>query len=163
MLVQVPRQFIEQYSVQLDRRDSHHISGWLRMMPDPTESQKATIRIPELKLSAEATAGKDGLLRFSLDAPNLELWSLEKPKLYRVEITMGADRVSEEIGFRTIETRGTDILLNGKSISLRGSICTKSLSVLQAARMAKEARTLLGWARELGCNFVRLCGRSSNW
>jgi hypothetical protein len=55
MLVQVPRQFIEQYSVQLDRRDSHHISGWLRMMPDPTESQKATIRIPELKLSAEAT------------------------------------------------------------------------------------------------------------
>jgi beta-glucuronidase len=125
------------------------------MMPDPTESQKATIRIPELKLSAEATAGKDGLLRFSLDAPNLELWSLEKPKLYRVEITMGADRVSEEIGFRTIETRGTDILLNGKSISLRGSICTKSLSVLQAARMAKEARTLLGWARELGCNFVR--------
>ena len=32
------------------------------------------------------------------------------------------DYVNDEIGFRTIETKGTDILLNGKSIFLRG-IC----------------------------------------
>lgn len=157
MLVQVPRQFIEQYSVQLDRNDSHHITGWIRMTPDQTESQKATIRIPELKVSAEATADKDGLLRFALDVPSLEFWSPEKPKLYRVEITTSADRVSEEIGFRTIETRGTDILLNGKSIFLRGiDMHEEPVNRPGRAHGDEDARTLLGLARELGCNFVRL-------
>src|SRR5262249_29378887 len=123
----------------------------------PTESQKVTIRIPELKVSAEATADKDGLLRFVLDAPSLELWSPEKPKLYRVEITTGGDRVSEEIGFRTIETRGIDILLNGKSIFLRGiDMHEEPVNRPGRAHGEADARTLLGMAKELGCNFVRL-------
>src|SRR5262249_34493978 len=118
---------------------------------------KATIRVPELKLSTSASLGNDGLLRFSLAAPNLELWSPEKPKLYRVEITVGADQVSEEIGFRTIETRGPDILLNGKSIFLRGiDMHEEPVGRSGRAHGDEDARTLLGLAKELGCNFVRL-------
>jgi beta-glucuronidase len=153
MLVEVPRDFIQQYSVQLDRGSSRHITGWIRT----SESQKATIRIPELKLSTEATADKDGLLRFSLDAPNLELWSPEKPKLYRVEIATASDHVTDEIGFRTIETRGTDILLNGRSIFLRGiDLHEEAVGRSGRAHGEDDARTLLGLAKELGCNFVRL-------
>src|SRR5262245_4051306 len=104
MLVEVPHEFIQQYSIQLDRASTRRITGWIRTTGDSTESQKATVRIPELKLSAEATADKDGLLRFSLDAPNLELWSPEKPKVYRVEIATASDHVADDIGFRRIET-----------------------------------------------------------
>src|SRR5438132_2356201 len=63
-LVEVPRDFIQQYSVQLDR-GSHRIAGWISTTRGSSGSQRATIRIPELKLSTEATADKDGLLRFS--------------------------------------------------------------------------------------------------
>ena len=157
MLVQVPRDFIEQYSIQLDRSNSHRITGWIQTTGDSPGSEKATVRIPELKLSAEATAGKDGLLRFSLDAPNLQLWSPESPKLYRVEIVTGSDRVADELGFRTIETRGTDILLNGRSVFLRGiDMHEEPVGRSGRAHGEGDARALLGLAKELGCNFVRL-------
>jgi beta-glucuronidase len=156
MLVELPHEFIEQYSVQLDRGSSHRISGWIRA-PNPSTSQKVTIRIPELKLATEAMADKYGLYWFSIDASKLELWSPEKPKLYRVEISTPTDQISEEIGFRTIETRGTDILLNGRPIFLRGiDLHEEPFYRSGRAHGEDDARTLLGWAKELGCNFVRL-------
>ena len=65
--------------------------------------------------------------------------------------------MEDEIGFRTIETRGREILLNGKPIFLRG-ISIHEEAAFRNGRIAKveEDRTLLGWARELGCNYVRL-------
>lgn len=157
MLVELPREFIEQYSVQLDRGRINLITGWIRTRAESQLSQKATIRIPELRLSTEARTGKDGLLRFSLDAPNLELWWPEKPKVYRIEIATATDQITEEIGFRTIETHGTDVLLNGKPVFLRGiDMHEEPVGRSGRAHGADDARTLLGFAKELGCNFVRL-------
>src|SRR5438105_13109622 len=118
-IVEVPRQFVEQYSIQLDRENMRRIAGWIRLAGAST-AQKLSVRIPELKLSTEATTDNEGLARFTLNASGLQLWSPEKPKLYRVEISTESDQIVDEIGFRTIETRGTDILLNGRSIFLRG-------------------------------------------
>ena len=69
----------------------------------------------------------------------------------------GADRITEKIGFRTIETRGTDILLNGRPVFLRG-ICLHEENPLRGARAtsAEDDRLVLTWAKELGCNFIRL-------
>ena len=155
-IVEVPREFIEQYSIQLEGDSSHRIAGWVRLA-GASGPQKIDIRIPELKISSEATTDKDGLARFTLAAPNLQLWSPEHAKLYRVEISTDADRISDEIGFRTIETRGTEILLNGHPVFLRG-IDVHEEAPLRSGRAHGEddARTLLGWARDLGCNFVRL-------
>ncbi len=56
-----------------------------------------------------------------------------------------------------METRGTQILLNGKPIFLRGiSIHAEAPYRTGRANTDKDAETLLGWAKELGCNFVRL-------
>jgi beta-glucuronidase len=61
------------------------------------------------------------------------------------------------MGFRTIETRGTEILLNGKPIFLRGiAIHAEAPYRTGRAWSDKDAETLLGWAKELGCNYVRL-------
>jgi beta-glucuronidase len=154
MLVELPPDFIQQYSVQLDRANSHHIAGWIRTTGG---SQTATVGIPGLNVSATATADTDGLLRFSVDAPGVELWTPEKPKLYPVVIATATDKITEEIGFRTIETRGTDILLNGRSVFLRGiDIHEEAVGRSGRAHGEADARTLLGFAKELGCNFVRL-------
>lgn len=155
-IVEVPRQFIEQYSIQLDRDSTRRIAGWIRLA-GASSPQKLSVRIPELKLSTEATTDNDGLGRFILNAPGLQLWSPEKPKLYRVEISSESDQIVDEIGFRTIETRGVDILLNGRPIFLRGiDMHEEAVNRQGRARGEDDARTLLGWAKELGCNFVRL-------
>ena len=59
--------------------------------------------------------------------------------------------------FASIETHGTQILLNGKPIFLRG-ISLHEEAPIRGGRASnqQDAETLLGWARELGCNFVRL-------
>lgn len=155
-LVEVPQQFIEQYSVQLDRQNAHRINGWVRLA-GVSGPQKLTVRIPELKTSADAITDDDGLARFTLNVLALELWSPEKPKLYRVEIASATDKIAEEIGFRTIETRGTDIFLNGRSVFLRGiDMHEEAVGRSGRAHGEDDARTLLGYAKELGCNFVRL-------
>jgi beta-glucuronidase len=90
-------------------------------------------------------------------APGLERWSPETPKLYKVIVRAGPDSIEDLIGFRTVETRGTEILLNGKPIFLRGiSIHGEAPYRTGRANTDKDAETLLGWAKELGCNFVRL-------
>lgn len=55
-----------------------------------------------------------------VDFGNIERWDIENPKLYNVEIVIGCDDLTERIGFRTIETSGKDILLNGRKIKLKG-------------------------------------------
>src|SRR5262249_33533028 len=87
----------------------------------------------------------------------LELWSTSAPRRYGVEFSTAHDRVSELIGFRSIATRGADLLLNGQSIFLRGiSIHEQAPERPGRATSEADARKLLGWAKELGCNFVRL-------
>ena len=72
-------------------------------------------------------------------------------------LSSGADKVRDSIGFRTIETRGTQILLNGKPIFLRGISMHEEAPIRGGRAFSQEdAETLLGWASELGCNFVRL-------
>jgi beta-glucuronidase len=74
-----------------------------------------------------------------------------------VIIQSETDTVTDEIGFRNIEVSGTKILLNGKPVFLKG-VNIHEESPFKAARAwsAKDADTLLRWAKELGCNLVRL-------
>jgi beta-glucuronidase len=84
-------------------------------------------------------------------------WSPESPKLYDVKIAAETDAVTEPVGFRTIEVAGSDILLNGRPIFLRG-ISMHEEAPMRGGRglSGDEVKTLLGWVKELGSNFVRL-------
>ena len=67
------------------------------------------------------------------------------------------DKVSDEIGFRTIRTEGIKILLNDKEIFCRGISIHEETPYYSGRAYSKDhAHTLLSWAKELGCNFVRL-------
>ena len=87
----------------------------------------------------------------------MKLWTPENPKLYRVVISIGSDKVEDQIGFRSIEVSGTQILLNGKPIFLRGISMHEEAPFRDGQAYSEEdGNTLLGWAKELGCNFIRL-------
>jgi beta-glucuronidase len=154
-LVEVPETFVEDYFVQLKKGSTDTIAGWVKLN-GPRPRQQVTIRIPEAGVSASVATDANGYAALSVPA-KLTLWSPENPKLYEVTIASDTDSVRDHIGFRTIETKGTDILLNGKSVFLRGvSIHEEAPFRTGRAYSPEDARTLLGWAKEMGCNFVRL-------
>jgi beta-glucuronidase len=154
-LVEVPETFVQDYSVQLAKGSTRQIAGWVQLN-GPKLQQALTIRIPEAGLSKTFQTDSTGRAEFSFGA-DLTLWSPENPKLYRVEIAGETDQVVENIGFRSIEVRGTDILLNGNPVFLRGiSVHEEAPTRPGRAWSDDDARTLLSWAKDLGCNFVRL-------
>jgi beta-glucuronidase len=158
-LIEVPEVFIDQYDVHLSRTEDSVIEGWVKFQgPLPAMSgTKVSVEIPELKAKMATTSDKMGVVGFHGKVEGLQRWSPENPKLYKVEIRAGSDVIEDLIGFRTIETRGTEILLNGKPVFLRGvSIHAEAPYRTGRANTEKDAETLLGWAKELGCNFVRL-------
>ncbi|HTS64733.1 MAG TPA: glycoside hydrolase family 2 TIM barrel-domain containing protein [Candidatus Acidoferrales bacterium] len=154
-LVEVPGTFVEDYFVQLKKGSADTIAGWVKLN-GARARQQAMIRIPEAGVSASVTTDDKGYGEFSVPA-RLTLWSPANPKLYDVSISSEDDTVRDRIGFRTIEVKGTEILLNGKSLFLRGvSIHEEAPYRGGRAYSQDDARTLLGWAKEMGCNFVRL-------
>ena len=154
-LVEVPETFIQDYSVQFAKGSTGEIAGWVKLS-GASEPQKVTLEIPEANITQDVTTDRNGYAEFRF-AAKLELWSPETPKLYRVLISAAGDRVEDEIGFRSIETSGTKILLNGKPIFLRG-ISMHEEAPFRGGRAfsPEDDAILLGWAKELGCNFVRL-------
>jgi beta-glucuronidase len=154
-MVETPATLIRDYFVQLKKGDKGTIGGWIQL--DGKQAvQKVKIEIPELKISQVVKTDQNGYAGFEIKATPV-YWSPENPKLYKVMITSESDTLSDEIGFRTIETRGTKILLNGKEIFCRG-VCIHEEAAFRNGRAysTEDAATLLGWAKEMGCNFVRL-------
>jgi beta-glucuronidase len=155
-LVETAATFVRDYRVQLKKGARDAIEATVQL-DGPRLRQRVSIKVPEANLAAEVDTDAAGMARFELSAPQLGLWSPEHPRLYTVELAAETDRVSDRIGFRTIEVRGTDILLNGHPVFLRG-ISLHEENPLRGARAhsIEDARLLLGWAKELDCNFVRL-------
>jgi beta-glucuronidase len=155
-LVDVPTEFIDDYGLHLSRADHNLIEGYVHVEGASSGTQ-VTVAIPELSAKVTATVDANSRATISIPAKSISLWAPENPKLYKVEIATAADKTEDEIGFRTIETRGTQILLNGQPVFLRGiSIHAEAPYRTGRAYTQKDVDTLLGWAKELGCNYVRL-------
>ncbi len=154
-LVEVPLTFIQDYFIQLRQGSKNQISGWVKLNGEKP-AQKITVSIPDAGINKTFMSDESGSAEINFNA-DLTLWSPEHPKLYGVVITSETDHVRDEIGFRSIEVKGPDILLNGQPLFLRG-VCIHEEAPLRGGRAysREDARTLLGWAKELGANFVRL-------
>jgi len=162
-LIELPLEFIQDYGLQVQKPpDSLNpkklatASLWLRLS-DSLLTGTVTVEIPEMhfKKSFPFTHGR-AFTQLTL-TKDLKRWSPSSPKLYQVIISTGTDRVEEKVGFRTIEVKGDNILLNGSRLFLRG-ICIHG-EMPQEGRRAysrDDAIKLLSWAKELNCNMVRL-------
>ena len=156
-LVEVPPAFIEDYTLQLNPKNPNEVTGFIKLNGN-RNGGKIRISIPELNISKDVTADGNGYAPFTIPLKKARYWSPEDPYLYNVTIAAGEDIVNDKIGLRTIATKGTSILLNNKSVYLRG-ICIHEESPFGKggrAHSVEDARQLLTWAKELGCNYVRL-------
>lgn len=154
-LIETPGSMIEDYFIQLQKGTTGQIAGWVKI-DGPQASQKVTVLIPELGIEHITWSNEEGLAEVGFKS-SFELWSPDNPKLYDVIIVSETDTIADQIGFRTIEVRGTEIFLNGQKIFLKG-VNIHEEAPLRGAKAFSEADalTLLTWARELGCNLVRL-------
>jgi beta-glucuronidase len=154
-VLDVPGTFIEDYFVHLERGSKTQVRGWVRLNGEQ-KRQRVTVRIPELGVAQSVATDDSGYAELRLVA-DFALWTPISPKLYAVEISSETDSIRDEIGFRTIEVNGTDILLNGEPVFLRGISVHEEAPFRGGRAFSQEdARTLLGWVKELGGNFVRL-------
>jgi beta-glucuronidase len=154
-LVETDKSFIEDYFIQLKKHSLNEVLGWIKLNGNIL-SQKVSIKIPELGVDFTTNSNNEGLAEVKFSS-KFKLWSPENPKLYTVFIQSETDTIVDNIGFRSIETAGAKIALNGKPVFLKG-INIHEENPLRAARAFSEsdALVLLTWAKELGCNFVRL-------
>lgn len=153
-LVQTPETRIEDVFVRLD---GTMVVADVELAGPARAGQRIELRLGALKASAMTDSVGQARIRLRRPA-SLALWSPEQPVLHDLTITSPSDRIEDRIGLRSIATRGRDILFNGKPIYLRGiSIHEEPIGPVGTRRMTEtDARRLLGEAKALGCNFVRL-------
>ncbi len=137
--------------------------AWLTMAPDGRviggvdvdgPDAPVRLRIPELAFDRELAPGADG--RFTLDI-DPERWHPGRPRRYAIEWTCGDDVVVDQVGFRTVETDGDQILVNGEVTFLRGiSMHAEAMSGGRRSHGPADAAAMFDAAERLGVNFVRL-------
>lgn len=156
MIVETPSTYIANFRVQLKKGSTDRLEAAVQLEGDRRQ-QTVKVSVDGTPIAAELKTDADGKAVAEFPAANLQLWSPERPHLYTVRIEGETDRTADRIGFRTIEVRGSEILLNGKPVFLRG-ICIHEEVPTRGGRAysVEDARLLLGWAKELNCNFVRL-------
>ncbi|QIL76882.1 glycoside hydrolase family 2 protein [Hymenobacter sp. HDW8] len=156
-IAETPDTYIVDYKVQLAKGDAKTLSGYVQLSGEGKAGQTVSLNIAEVGIKQTMKTDADGRASFSVPARKLTLWSPQTPKLYAVSLSSGGDAIQDKIGFRTIQTKGQDILLNGKPIFMRGiSMHDENPLIPGRARGEGDLRMMLTWAKELGCNFVRL-------
>lgn len=150
LLIEEPETFVQDYTIQLKKGEKNTIAGFVKL--DKSADQKISVSIPELNIEKQMVANS----AFEITATNIKYWSPENPQLYEVFIKTNSQTIKDNIGFRNIETVGPDILLNGKSIFLKGISIHEENATGGRGSSEADALRLLNWAKELGCNYVRL-------
>jgi beta-glucuronidase len=154
-LIETNSTFIEDYCIQLKKGSQKEVLGWVRLNGNAA-NQLISIKIPELGIDHKTQTNENGVAEVNF-AAKFKLWSPSSPKLYNVIVQCQTDTVTDEIGFRTIETKDAQILLNGQPLFLKGvNIHEENPFTGARAFSEADALVLLNWAKELGCNFVRL-------
>ena len=104
----------------------------------------------------------NGKLAWSCNVKDVEAWSAEVPTLYKlvVEATDGKQTIEAtafDVGFRTVEIRNNQVLVNGKAVLFKGvnrhEMHPESGYHLTKEDMERDMRVL----KELNINAVRTC------
>ncbi|MET7635202.1 glycoside hydrolase family 2 TIM barrel-domain containing protein [Streptomyces sp. NPDC001773] len=76
-----------------------------------------TLRLPELGIEQMWETAADVA---PIDVDGVEPWSAEQPRLYDVTVSNAAESIAMRVGFRTVEIRGDQFLVNGRRVVFHG-------------------------------------------
>ncbi len=160
-LVTVPTAFIDDYDVHLAHGTrfepgNTELTGYVHVLNAPAGTP-VSIDVPEAGAKILVKIDVNGSAPFRVKAAKLTLWSPELPKLYKVNLASGDDRLSDDIGFRDVRVEGTRILLNGKAVFLQG-VNVHAEAPIRGGRVNtdQDVATLFGYLKDLHANFARL-------
>ena len=156
ILIEEPKSFVQDYMIQIKKGEKNTISGFVKINNFDKNAEFVCIKIPELGIKYKGKIDANGSVNFEIINKKIKYWSPESPKLYDVSLEYDNQILKDNIGFRTIETQNAKILLNGKSIFLKGISIHEENDKGGRANSEADAIRLLTWAKELGCNYMRL-------
>ncbi len=103
------------------------------------------------------TRAESDVQRFSIQIERPQTWSPDEPNLYTLNVSTDVDEVTETFGFRTIETKGGKILLNGIPFYLRGALDQDYYPNLICTPPSQEyIEDEFRKAKEMGLNCLRV-------
>lgn len=133
-------------SGRVDQNYFHDFFNYAGLARSVTLYSTAKSRIEDITVITEID-GNDGVIKYELDAPqdskveicdgdqlvaegsgtsgelkvkNAKLWGPGEPNLYTFKVSTDEDSYSIEIGIRTVQVEGAQILVNGKPVYLTG-------------------------------------------
>lgn len=149
------------------------LDSWIAMATDGSivggvsiggqpDGLSATVECAGMSADLDPSVGSTTL--FTADQSSaLERWAPGAPLLHDVIFRLSnangtvVDAVSDQVGFRTVRTEGTQIFVNDQPTFCKGiSIHGEGPTGGKRAHGEADAKELLSWAVELGANFVRL-------
>ncbi|KAF7522481.1 hypothetical protein PCG10_007396 [Penicillium crustosum] len=78
------------------------------------------LRSPDGSVISEDTIEPSQMSRIQVSQPALRLWSAEDPTLYTLSLSYNGRVISQRMGFRRVELRDGNILINGKPVIFYG-------------------------------------------
>lgn len=162
MLVHTPKNYIRDYFIQLDKYDSDRVHAEVQLSAQ-NAGQLVKIEIPELKIANKVFTDGTGLAKATFRVRNLERWSPQAPKLYQVIVSSEVDEVKENIGFRNLYVKNTQIYLNDSPVFMKSIGLHEEISQRQGrAYSEQDSIALLSEAKGLGVNMIRLAHYPQN-
>ncbi len=152
-LYQLPQIFFRQAVCQLVADGSYANLSVKVSLSDSVDGE-ALVTIPELGIE-QSIKVRQGIGQVVITT-NPIVWSPDNPKLYDVHFRYNDDVVADRIGFREIRVEGTQVLLNGTPIFLKGICVHEDDIVLGKKSTRDDVKRRFADARALGCNFIRL-------
>ncbi len=162
---------VEIYTREKERIEDVHVTGWadgrLKVHVEVTKG----IRLVDLEvidangrgvLAVDGIKVANGVVDFETEVLDPALWSAEDPNLYT--LTVRADTRKEAVdfteipfGFRTVEVVGSQLMVNGKPILIKGAdrheLSPSGGYIVTEAEMIRDIRIM----KELNINAVRTC------
>lgn len=144
--------------------DAAYKNGTLAINLDLKGSGKVDLELVDAKGNqvATATAAKPGTVTMNVENP--QKWSAETPYLYTLRASMqGSNEVIPvKVGFRKIELKGDQILVNGKAILFKGAdrheLDPDGGYVVSPERMIQDIQIM----KQFNLNAVRTCHYPDN-
>lgn len=144
--------------------DAAYKNGTLAINLELKGSGKVDLELLDAKGNqvATATANKSGLVSMNVENPNK--WSAETPYLYTLRASMqGSNEVIPvKVGFRKIELKGDQILVNGKAVLFKGAdrheLDPDGGYVVSPERMIQDIQIM----KQFNLNAVRTCHYPDN-
>ncbi|TRX60195.1 DUF4982 domain-containing protein [Fulvivirga sp. M361] len=129
---------------------------------DADKSVQVSIKDPSGKVVFRQSSKVGNSMELSFELANPELWEIDDPNLYKVEIELlkkgkAMDFITETYGYRWFEFKDHGpFYLNGERLLLRGTHRHEEHAGVGAAMSNQLHRKDIEMIKEMGANFVRL-------